>query len=308
MLKDKKINFITSTDENTGSTRIRVYDLVRELKKRGYNVTINDSSKKSEIVVFQKSNYKYLRKRFFKLLFSNKFLIFDIDDLFFDKILNLVKYSDFVITSCEYMREQYLTFNKNIGVLGETPDVIAEDIPLRNPIANLKECKIGCFGTSYNITLIKKFNIKDVKIITRGGDIEWSRETVDYDIQKFDLIVIPQEKTPEGLAKDNCRMLKTLYLGVPALVSDIPEYVKLAELVNYPKEFIVHDGEDWNEKIEKIKSGEIKFDFDFEKCREILYKNYSTKVRTDMWLEIVSRHYTQHNLKRHLKKLFFHLF
>ena len=135
----------------------------------------------------------------------------------------------------------------------------------------------------------------NVKKITRGGDIEWTRESVDYNLQKFDLVVVPQEKTHEGLSKDNCRMLKLLYLGIPALYTDLPEYVKLAKFVGYPDTFFVKDGEDWNEKIEKIKSGEIRFEFDFNNCRKLLVENYSISAMTDKWLNIVENAYNKRN-------------
>ncbi len=301
-LKRKKIVFYTSTDKNTGSTRIRVYNIAQELIKRGYDVSINENLAKADIIVFQKSAYSFLAKKFFRYMFSNKFIIFDIDDLFLDERLNFVINSDFTITSCQYMKEQYLKYNDNIGVLDGTPDVIDEDMPIGK--YDLKNPKIGWFGTSVNYKILKFKNIRNVTTITKNGDIEWSLDTVDKNIQKFDLVVLPQLKNPQGLAKDNCRMLKTLYLGIPALISDIPEYVRLAEFLNYPKEFIVKDDEDWNEKIEKIKSGEIKFDFDFNQCRKILKDNYSTKAMTDKWIDIVSKAYSSNNFAKHISRLF----
>ncbi len=300
-MKNKKIVFITASDETAGSTRIRVYKIANELKSRGYNVSINENIKNADILIFQKSSYKSIKKKFRKALLSNKFIVFDIDDLYSDGHIKFVKYSDLIIASCDYLKEQYLKYNKNIKVLDGTLDVINNDIPM--PVYNLKNPKIGWFGTVSNLHLIEKFGIKNVTTITMGGDIEWSRETVDYNIQKFDLIVIPQEKTPVGLSKSNCRMLKTLYLGVPALVSDIPEYIKLAELVNYPKEMFVKDNEDWNEKIEKIKSGEIKFDFDFDRCRKILIENYDIKPMTDKWIDTIESSYKKDNFINHLKSI-----
>ena len=300
-MQNKKITFITASDETAGSTRIRVYKIANELKSRGYDVSINENIKNADILIFQKSSYKAMKKKFRKALLSNKFIVFDIDDLYSDGHIKFVKYSDLVIASCDYLKQQYLKYNKNIKVLDGTLDVINKDIPM--PVYNLKNPKIGWFGTVSNLHLIEKFGIKNVTTITMGGDIEWSRETVDYNIQKFDLIVIPQEKTPVGLSKSNCRILKTLYLGVPALVSDIPEYIKLAELVDYPKEMLVKDNEDWNEKIEKIKSGEIKFDFDFDRCRKILIENYDIKPMTDKWLDIIKSSYKKDNFINHLKSI-----
>lgn len=302
-MKNLQIAFVTSGDENAGSTRQRVYKITKELLNRGYNVSINENLRQADILIFQKSDYKYLKKRFFKYLFSNKFIIFDVDDMYVGDYLNLVKCCDLVIAGSQYLADFYKKYNKNIAVLDDALDVIDKNIELKQNY-NLQNPKIGWFGTTTNLPILEKLQIKNLKTITRGGDIEWSRETVDYDIKKFDLICIPQEKTAVGLSKGNCRMLKTLYLGVPALVSDIPPYLELANLIGYPEEFFVKDGEDWNEKIEKIKSGEIKFELDFNQVREKILSEYSISARTDLWLKIITATYKKQNIIEHIKKIF----
>ena len=284
----KKISFITSENDNAGSTRLRVYKIQEELLKRGYEVFINEKMKEADILIFQKSNYYFLEKYFLKYLFSKKFIIFDIDDLYLGQYINFIQNSDLILASTNYLANFYKNYNDNISVLDDVVDVIDINIPLKENI-NLSNPQIGWFGTTTNLPILEKLNIKNVKTITRGGDIEWSRETVDYDIQKFDLMVIPQEKTPVGLSKTACRMLKALYLGVPVLVNNLPIYLELAKLVNYPQEMFVKDNEDWNEKIEKIKSGEIKFDFDFNECRKIILENYGIEAIVDKWLEIIEQ-------------------
>ncbi len=301
-LENKKIAFITAGHENIGSTRQRVYRISKELIKRGYSVSINENLKQADILIFQKSDYKFLKKNFFKYLFSNKFIVFDVDDMYVGNYLKLVKYSDLVIAGSKYLADFYKQYNQNISVLDDALDVTDENIELKKNF-NLKNPKIGWFGTTKNLPIVENLHINNLKTITRDGDIEWNRETVDYDIQKFDLMCIPQEKTPVGLSKGNCRMLKALYLGVAVLASDIPPYIELAELINYPKEFIVKDGEDWNKKIEKIKSDEIKFEFDFVQARKKLFDIYSICSRTDFWLKIVDESYKEKNISQHIKKL-----
>lgn len=303
-MKHIKIAFVTAGDENAGSTRQRVYKMSKELQRRGYCVSINQHLKQADVLIFQKSDYGSLRKRFFKYLRSNKFIVFDVDDMYVGDYLKLVKYSDLVIAGSQYLADFYAQYNENIAVLDDALDVIDENIPLKQNI-NLKNPQIGWFGTATNLPILEKLQIKGLKTITRGGDIEWSRETVDFNIQKFDLMCIPQEKTPVGLSKGNCRMLKTMYLGVPALVSDIPPYIELANLINYPKGMLVTENEDWNQKIEKIKSGEIHFNFDFEQARKKILANYSIQARTDLWLKIIEQSYKKLNIVKHVKKLLF---
>lgn len=296
------IAFVTAGNENAGSTRQRVYKISKELLSRGYHVSINEDLSKADVLIFQKSDYRYLKKKFFKYLFSNKFIIFDVDDLYLDKYLKLVKYSDLVIAGSQYLADYYKKYNNNVAVLDDALDVIDENIALKKNI-NSHEPKIGWFGSTTNLPIVEKLKIKGLKTITLGGDIEWNRKTVDYDIQQFDIICIPQEKTPVGLSKGNCRMLKTLYLGVPALVSDIPPYIELAKLVDYPEEFIVKDNEDWNEKIEKIKFGEIICDVDFNKIRSRILSEYSISSRTTIWLNIINTAYKKTTIINHISKL-----
>lgn len=296
------ITFVTAGDENAGSTRQRVYKISKELLKRGYNVSINQNLKQANILIFQKSNYNYLKKNFFKYLFSNKFIVFDVDDMYLGDYLKLVKYSDLVIAGSQYLADFYEKYNKNVAVLDDALDIIDANIKLKQNL-NLTNPKIGWFGTTTNLPILDKLKINGLKTITRGGDIEWSRETVDYDIQKFDIICIPQEKTPVGLSKGNCRMLKTLYLGMPALVSDIPPYIELANLVGYPQEMFVGENENWNDKINKIKSGEIKCNVDFNKIRQKILDTYSISSRTDLWLKIIDKTYRKCNVINHIIRL-----
>ena len=288
MSKIKKIAFITSTDEQTGSTRLRVYKIADELRKRGFDVSINKNAKNADVIVFQKSDLNFLKKKFYKYLLTTKALIvYDFDDLYLGGYCDLVKFSDCAIAGSKYLKNYFYKFNKNIFVLDDIIDVIDLNMPLKKSF-NLKNPKLVWYGNVTNLHIFEKQNIENVTKITRGGDIEWSLDTIDENLQKYDLVLIPQDRTDIGLSKSNCRMLKALYLGVPALVSDLPAYLELADLVNYPKDFIVKDGENWNEKIEKIKSGQIKFDFDFEKCRKIIIENYGKEVITNKWLDIVS--------------------
>ncbi len=303
-MKNLQIAFVTSGDENAGSTRQRVYKITKELLNRGYNVSINENLRRADILIFQKSDYKYLKKRFFKYLFSNKFIIFDVDDMYVGDYLKLVKYSDLVIAGSQYLADFYKKYNKNIAVLDDALDVIDKNIELKQNL-NLDNPQIGWFGTTTNLPILEKLQIKNLKTITRGGDIEWSRETVDYNIQKFDLICIPQEKTPVGLSKGNCRMLKTLYIGVTDLVSDITTYIELANLIGYPEELFVKDGEDWNNKIEKIKTGEIKVELDFNEVRQKILSEYSISARTSAWLKIINEAYKKQNIIEHIKKIIF---
>lgn len=73
--------------------------------------------------------------------------------------------------------------------------------------------------------------------------------------------------------------------------------------MDYPKEFIVSDNEDWTERINDIKSGKIKFNFDFLAARIKILKYYSSEARNALWLKNVFMYYEQTKRKRWIRFL-----
>ena len=285
-IKNLKIGFVTSNSINSGSMRSRVHRLSQYLSAQCVNIYINENLNSADILVFQKSDPMFLIKNFIKY-YGKKFICFDIDDYHPEGEYDLlIQYSNLVVVGSKFLKERYINFNKNIFILDDPLDILDLNLELKDKY-NLIDPKIGWFGNICNLQELYNTRVNNVTTITSGGDIEWSIDTVDKNLQKFDLILIPQNKTDLGLAKGNCRMLKILYLGVPALVTDLEAYVVLSELTNYPKEFIMKDGEDWNQRIDDIRNDKIKFDFDFQKARLIILDNFSAEKRGQLWLDNV---------------------
>jgi hypothetical protein len=263
---------------NTGSTRLFVYKVVENLRHSAIQAEINGNFFTSDIVILQKSKPILLLKYLKKAQISGRYVVYVIDD-YHDDVYNrmLLKNADCIAVTTSYLKEQYSKYNANIIVIDTVVDVKDVNVPLRSR-SNFS--KIGWFGTYTNLDALTAKNIKEpVVIISNPGRVDkiWNYDTIDAELQALDLILIPQLKTPIGFAKTNTRMLKCLYLGVPVIVSDMPEYVKLAELVHYPLEFVLGDGADWNETISELRCGKIKFDFNFEECRSILHEYYGIK-------------------------------
>ncbi len=298
-----KINFIVLSSADRGSTRIRVFNLVNALKRYDVDVRINAPLYWGDICAFHKElkpNKLERRLRLANLL--GKFTCFDIDD-YFEDYKKVVKAADLCINSTAYLQKINSQYNLHDIVVDNSLDVDDVNIKLKQDCsAHQKVCWYGCHVNAY---ILDKFNIKNVTIISEKGDIIWHKETIDQDLQKFDLTIIPQEKTPHTLAKTHCRMLKALYLGVPVMVTDMPEYVDLAQYLNYPKEFIVTNSQDWNQKIEDFKSGKLKFSFDFEQARKKILQRYAPAVIADSWIKQVKAEYLQyqkHKIRNWFKK------
>lgn len=298
------INFVTSTDETYGSTRLRVYRIAEGLKRRGFEVTINKNDA-ADIQVFQKSDPVFLKDRFIRAKRAGKFICFDIDDYHQSCYNFLLCHADWVIVCSEFLKRQYKSLNRNISILDNMIDV-SEPV-MEFPQYDLSSPKIGWFGNTTNLPALRRTGVKNVTTITQGGDIQWRYDTIDHELQKFDLILIPQEKTKVGGGKGNCRMLKTLYLGVPALVSDLESYVNLAQQIGYPSDFIMTQDDDWNQRIEEIKSGKRPFLFDFQQCHAMIEKYYSSEVIENHWISTLLFHYWNRKKITFLSRVWFYL-
>lgn len=282
------ITFITEYSIDIASTRSRILALDNFLKTKGIDSCINGNIEHADVVVFQKGDRRFLFRNFVKSKKLGKFIVFDVDDWYDNGYFDFfIKWADLVFVGSEFLKTQWSYLNEKIYVLDDPLDVLDLNLPL--PKYDLHRCNIGWFGNITNLPVLKDTKLKNVTTITKGGDIEWSLDTIDENIRKFDLIVLPQDKTKSGSAKGNCRMLKSIYLGVPVLVSDLTSYIELTKYISYPIDFIVKHGDSWEERVCRIKNGDIKFNFDFLNARRLILDKYSKSARGQNWLTILKR-------------------
>lgn len=307
MTNKPTFNFITTGNKSAGSTRIRVYKICDFLRSKGYVAEIN-SKKNADVYIFQKSDPRKLKKLFLKYKVLNKFIAFDIDDYHPFNYNYIIKNSDIVIVNVQRLKDDYSNLNKNIVVIPNSLDVKDENSPLL--AYNLKNPVLGWFGNSTNLPALREINVNNVTTITnRGcGDIEWKLDTIDKELQKFDLILIPQDRTRSGCAKCNCRMLKALYLGRPVLVDDLPPYVEFAKEIGYPESFIVPHGSDWNIYLNKICTGEIELNFDMESGRKRIRELYGLQHIGQLWLESVMNSFFNKKKATNYTQIFNYIF
>ncbi len=283
-----KINFITFGDEKRGSTRIRVIKLMEALIKRGWHCSINDYNLAGyDAIVFQKTP---LRKDIQDLIYQARSLdipiILDLDDYSLEMV-KILKYFDMIIVSTSYLADICSRYHSNVKIIKNMLDIQNLNLPLKKRLGHKK---VVWYGYSQNNYILKKWKIQNVtKISDKKADIIYDVHTIDKQIQKHDLVIIPQEKKEETLSKTHCRMLKALYLGVPCMVSDMPVYLELAQELNFPAQFIIKNPEDWNSQINSFKKGAITFDFDFEKARKTILKNYSSDVIAEHFQKVVKQ-------------------
>lgn len=294
---DLRINIFLQNEREMGSSRIRFFNLLSKLKKLFATVFIA-SDKSADIIIFQKINCK---KKLLSAKKSGIFCCFDIDDYFPEMFDDMIKYSDLVITSTEYLREKLLKLNKNVIVIPNSLDVDDYNIPLASRGKN-EETKFCWYGWSANSYILDKLNLRDlVTTISDVGDIKYDINTIDEEIQKFDYVIIPQEQNEHTLAKTHCRMLKALYLGVPVIFSNMPEYVKLAEELGYPKEYMIEDNTKFREFLIAVKEGKIKLpDINFSIVRRRILTFYSKLVIAELLQKHLKEQYSDFKRKKDL--------
>ncbi len=295
----KRINFVTSTDAQTGSTRLRVYKIAEWLNANGYSATIN-SDEDADIYVFQKSSPQFLIPRFIEAKKRNKITVFDIDDYHESCFDPIIKNVDLLFVGSKRLQSLYASRNRNIVFLPNMIDIKDFDMPQTD--YDLKRLNLVWFGNTPNLPALEATQIENVTKITQGGDLEWRLDTIDETLQQFDLVLIPQHDTDGGQSKSNCRMLKCIYLGIPVLVSSIESYLDFAEEIDYPHEFILDDLSKWKSTIEAIQSGEIKLEFDFQRARQIIHEKYGQATICTMYLNEVLN--TKHQMSCFRRFLF----
>lgn len=288
-----KINFLTKFDTNIGSARIRIFNIVPYLKKYFQSVTINEDCSNTDIIVLQKILDIQLLNKLRKL---NKFICFDTDDLL-PNMNDMIIYADLVIVSTEYLKSILINLNPNIIVVPNSLDI--SDINIAPKIYE-RTHKLVWFGNHQNSYILDRYGIRNmVKTISNGGDIEYNKDTIDSELQKFDICLIPQERNKHTLAKTHCRFIKALYLGLPCFISDMPEYMSFAEQINYPSELIIQDPKDWSTIIKELKSGQYKIPpLNFSQIREKIRQLYGPEIVARQMAVKLTDNFLENNKKK----------
>jgi hypothetical protein len=280
-----RINFITCDNVNGGGSRIRLYNVVKYLTEEGVDVNINGNIFKHDINIFRKSIPR--RKLILRFLLSKilrKVTVFDIDD-YIPKFFPFVKLADIVVVSTEYLCSRLKRYNRNVFIIENSLDI--DDYDVEYKIIYNESKKVCWYGNNDNSYILKKWGIQSVDVISEKGDVKWEKETIDKTLLSYDLVIIPQEENVITLSKTHCRLLKALYLGIPVLVSNMPEYTRLLILLHIDDKYVVYDKNDWNKKIEDVKANYENYKLhDIFILRKKILDSYSVYVIGHQWINL----------------------
>jgi hypothetical protein len=281
--------FLPIGDQNTASSRLRVYNIVPHLENA--HIGIADHYEKGDTLVIQKVPAIDELRRAKK---QGARVIYDIDDLYWKEnhvfenykdYLTMVKEADLVTTDTEEKKKDLEKINKTVVI----PDSLDWDGTTKAEYRNGNV--IGWTGYGNNavylndiIPQLKDFKIRLITSIDwmnyiKGNPINlnsrpWNLETVDKYLAECDLGIYYMPDREFENVKGCHKLLKNWAIGLPTYISRIPDYVKAMKEAGVEEKYLV---DDWS----KLKN--IGFD---EKCRKYAMKFKAEEI-AKQWTKVI---------------------
>lgn len=314
----RSIGFFPTGDLNAASSRIRAYSLCQALTDLGitpqYEIALRNISKQDVVFIQKKVTRRILRlTRLSSLL--GKLVIYDIDDLgphmwyFLTKkhFRSICKLANVITVSTnaqkEYLEDEFHL--SNIHVLPCTIDYFPEK-PVRNIHPSDDTLKIIWFGGAQNfhsfethIVSVLAVPNSQLVVVTTSSHIDhlqekypeiefknWSLNSIIDDLRACDLSILTHEGEFHDHAKSNNKMIASITWGVPALVSNTPDYSSTAHVAGIPEAVFTSTSE-LIDKIEQFRSAESRFRY-LDHAQKAIWDLYSPKIIAGRLLEICS--------------------
>jgi Methyltransferase domain len=275
-------------DENTASSRIRVYTLARALGHLGVPVTITPAAN-ADVVFVQKrvtpelvSAARAARKR-------GAIVIYDADDTGSaleywapgPLLADVLDTAHVVSTDTEGHREQLAAINGRLPVrlIRDAVDY-GPASPVRRRPEPASPLRVLWFGSIGNFPLFERYTaaltaLPDVEVVVatnaesvahhsafhpRVTFVPWSREAFIATLQSCHVTCLMHDGTVEDRAKSNNRMITSITWGVPAVVSATPEYERTARELGID-EAVFTGPDDVGRAVERLRSAEARTEY-----------------------------------------------
>jgi glycosyltransferase involved in cell wall biosynthesis len=181
----------------------------------------------------------------------------------------LVKNSDHVITSSNYLNELCIKLNKNSSSTFISSSVDTNKFLPINNYTNDKIIKIGWTGTFSSkayldllvpvFTKLKKRNNFRVKVISNfdyeihGIDCEtvyWTKKKEVEDLQEIDIGVYPLEDNQWVLGKSGLKAIQYMAFGIPTVASNVGSNSEI--ITHLENGWLVNTEEEWLKALETL--------------------------------------------------------
>lgn len=259
----------------TGSSRIQTYLVHDYLLNRGiysniilpvnqpttyfdYYPIINAQDLMGyDIVVFQKvrGNSTFEAIKFCKE--HNIISIYELDD-WREESGRVAKQCDYIIVPSEYLKNKMFHSCKNVFVMRHGYEHNQETYKRQYNYSQKVAYVYGCkYIPDTLLPIIQQSNWQLVTIGRHKTDTYlWHLDTVAQHVVSCDVGIIPADiSTNEGRAKSWNRAILFMSLGLPVIVSAVPEYYNIVK--NGVNGFIAYTEEDWKDYLNILKDKEL---------------------------------------------------
>jgi len=268
--------------------------------------------KNFDIIILQREMLStlYTLERFMKVPF-----IFDVDDAIhlnqrFNSIENIARNASAIVVCNDFLANYYQQFNDNVHII-PTPVNIDKYKPKKN--INQNKIIIGWIGTSSNFKSLKLIENSLNKIMNEDSNIllkivsdknpnftkipknkyiykKWLETEDVIDIQSFDIGIMPLVDKKQSYGKCAFKMLQYMACSIPVVTSCLPMNKKILETTKCG--YCAYDyDEDWEKYLSKLCNDKGLRDRLGNNGRQLIEKNYSTKVYAELYYKIIENIY-----------------
>lgn len=317
-----KISFMPLADENAPSSRIRVFTLHRALVQSGISSFVGYNPV-ANVIFIQKRVDKKIFRLALKAKNEGKYIIYDVDDFgdaldyccsprYFRKIINLAH----VITTDTHEHLVYIVDNfkkNNVAILPDSVDYFPENYVKLIPTDD-DQLRVLWFGSIRNITLFEKYAselsiIPKVRVVVATAVnkelsgkypqiefVPWSLTGFIETLQGCHLTCLMHDGSEIDKAKSNNKMITSIAWGVPAIVSNTPDYERTARESGI--EYAVFSNvEDLRLVIERLRSSRQRIEY-LESAQIKVWGKYSPDAIKNIFLDLIDTGMTIHSVNK----------
>lgn len=316
----KKINFIPAADSRTASSRLRVYELAGALREMGSDARIN-SNQFSEFLIIQKRVTLDLLEQAKIAKLAGSYIIYDIDDsasaLWYwvqpRLLFEIFSLAD-LITVDTPERAHWITKVSPWLACEVIPNPV--DYGIRSPKAhqanNGDDLKICWFGSSPNFqTFVLHLRVlaetPKTRIVVCGAShsdrnqflfsrniefVDWEPDVMESLLCESDLVCLSHYGRKEDARKSNHKMITSISCGVPAIVSNTPEYARTAHEIGAP-DSIFSDNKTLLDCVETYRSKQKRDEY-LKRAQPLIWNKYSPEVCAKHFLDVITEKKHKH--------------
>jgi len=310
-----RVGLFPAGEEGTASSRIRVFTLQRSLTALGHDARLREAEGAGVVVIQKRATAKTL-ELIDAAQKNGALVLYDVDDVSHDLwptiaphvLHRLLQRVDLVTTDTAGHRDALLRDYgaARVELVDDTidyypPAPAAVRLPSGTPL------RLLWFGHVENLALFENYvrvlkTLPDVEIVvvTNASSVDalsrripgvsflpWNREAFLPVLQSCALTVLPHDGSEKDRAKSNNRMIASITWGVPAIVSNTPDYERTAREAGITEALFSNEKE-LVEAIERFRGVDARRDY-LQSAQPEIWRRYSPEAVAKQFLEVVAR-------------------